>query len=948
MWSESEQAIRDYSEYLRPWLGELLQALKLDLPYTRADGNQLFSPSCETPILDFLGGYGANLFGHYHPRLKARALELLQAQVPQQAQGSIRRYPAALARRLSELTERVTGQPAVVTLTNTGAETVEAAIKHACLARQEFVAHFLKDFHTRASHLRVQGALLSEASFGVLRACGYEADGDVSPQALQPALAFAEAYNREILTQSPILLALKRGFHGKTTGAVQLTHNPLYRYPLEPFGLPTRFISPERAALEAEVAQGRSAVIALTPDHELSLRPWNRVLGCFLEPLQGEGGIHPLPASFLQSCRELADHDDFLLILDEIQCGMGRTGTFYYSEQAGIAADYYLLAKSLGGGLSKVGALIIRADKYCRRFGEVHSSTFAEDEFSAALALSALDLLESEQLMLRARAQGAFLLQGLRALQARYPEVIHEVRGVGLMLGVEFADFASSASPALQMLARQELLGYVMTGYLLHEHGIRLAPTLSAPRCLRLEPAASLSQAECKRVLEAFAQLCEVLQKVNIFHLTRFLVGRHDGDPGISDCHQPLSWRDPRSDLPQVAFAGHFISAQHLPLWDRGFDFFSPSEREAYVTQVYRHLEPQIYDRPVVRSATGAEVQLNFVGLCVSSRQMHQHLRRDPEPMRALLEQALDCSVAAGCTVLGLGGYNSIVTANGQALTADRLALTTGNALTVGMGWRAIHQAAAEQGIEIASSCFAAIGAVGNIASVYTELMADEVPALILCGHPGHEARLARLAGRLYTQALERIQAALEAGAPETLQGLARALYRHPALHDFDLSERSPEALMALHAALQVGAERPPLRWGTDLTLLSEAQLILGASNAPETLIFPQHLSAGPVLICDISVPMDTHPEVLSLERVQVIQGGIVRLAENADFQIGGIPLEPGLSFACMAETLLMGLEGIQSHGSYGRIRREQVEAMLALADKHGFVLARPRLENSY
>jgi predicted amino acid dehydrogenase len=105
-------------------------------------------------------------------------------------------------------------------------------------------------------------------------------------------------------------------------------------------------------------------------------------------------------------------------------------------------------------------------------------------------------------------------------------------------------------------------------------------------------------------------------------------------------------------------------------------------------------------------------------------------------------------------------------------------------------------------------------------------------------------------------------------------------------------------------------------------------------------LIQPWHLGNGPVVICDISMPSDVAPS-MSRERpdVLVIPGGIVRLADNDGLVIGGLNLKPGHALACMAETLLMGLEGMTSHGSYGAITAEGVQQMMALAEKHGFVL---------
>ncbi|PKL75877.1 MAG: hypothetical protein CVV27_13145, partial [Candidatus Melainabacteria bacterium HGW-Melainabacteria-1] len=595
---------------------------------------------------------------------------------------------------------------------------------------------------------------------------------------------------------------------------------------------------------------------------------------------------------------------------------------------------------------------LVRADQYCYRFGKLHSSTFAEDELSAGVALAALDLLDSENLMQQAADTGAWLLQELQALQARYPEQIAEVRGCGLMIGVEFASQADSPSPAIRMLSRQELLGYAITGYLLYEHGLRVAPTLSSPFTIRLEPAATIPRAACAQLVAGIERLCRVLQHANVYQLTRFLVELEGSDAEIQDL-RPFApdWEDVDLELPQVAFAGHFIQARHMALWDKGYGLFPPEQLDVYLERVYRHLAPEVYDRRTVVSASGAKVQLSFIGICAGSRQMSAALRSDPTPMAELLTEALSLAVEQNCSVLGLGGYCSIVTANARALPPDRIALTTGNALTVGMGLRAIHQAAEAAGIALDQSCFAALGANGNIASVYSELMADEVPRILLIGRPGREDELFKVAARIYQQALERINIAQAQNHTADLQGLAHSLHQSPAFHQLSRQGllKAPDAIQRLHTSLQEMGEDAPLRLATDLKTLRSANLILGASNAPDALIYPELLAEGPGVICDVSVPADTHKSVFSQRPdFRVIQGGVVRLPHNPGFRIGGIPLEDSLCFACMGETLLMGLTGMRSHFSYGRISREQVKTMLKLADLHGFSLGRARLEDSY
>ncbi|MEU8610454.1 aminotransferase class III-fold pyridoxal phosphate-dependent enzyme [Actinoplanes sp. NPDC048791] len=933
-----------YESYVRPWLGGLLRSLRLDVSYTRAEGNWLYCDNGSGPsrVLDAVGGYGANFFGHYHPELTARLTGLIAGRVPVQAQGSIRSMTAELAR---ELSARVggDGDEYVVTFANSGAETVEAAVKHAELAWRENAAEHQQRLVKKAAQLVRQLPELDDAAWTALRDLGYPGD-----RRTRAALDFLIAHNERLTAEAPQFLALAGAFHGKTMGAVQLTHHDAYRGPFDQGS--TRFVDGP-ASLAGHLRECRRTRYEVTVSGAalvLRPRPFSTVAAFFVEPIQGEGGIRVLTADQLRAFAGAARDEGVPLVLDEIQSGMGRTGSFCFSEQSGVRGDYVLLAKSLGGGLMKAGALLIRRAQYRRRFGEIHSSTFAEDDLSAGVALEALRVLDGEGLMGRAARTGEWLLGELEELRRRYPEVLAEIRGVGLMIGVEFADQSANPSRAVRLLDAQRLLGYALTGYLLHEHGVRVAPTLSNPNTLRLEPAATLSRAEGALLLRALETACEVIRKANAYQLTRFIVAAPSGSP-VADYRRELAWDAHDPSLPQVAFVGHFITASDMALWDPSFELFTAEQLGDYLERVGPYLKAELTDRRTVTSGTGAKVQLNFLGVLASSLQMSRNIFGDGTRTRAVIAEAVQDSAAAGCVALGLGGYNSIVTANAQSLPPDHLALTTGNALTVGMGLRAIERAAAERGIPLESARFAAVGANGNIASIYSELISDRVPSLLLIGRPGREEAVFKAAQRIYARALKRIDQARTANRAAQLRGLAGSISRHPSFVALPPQPWTEDAIRRLHDALTAGPVEAPLRIETDLDGLARADLVLGASNSAEPLIFPGMLGPQRVVICDISVPMDTDASVLA-ERpdVTVIQGGVVQLPADPDFVIGGIPLEPGLSFACMAETVLLGLEGIHTHYSYGQISADQVETISTVAEKHGFVLGRPRLERSY
>jgi len=238
-------------------------------------------------------------------------------------------------------------------------------------------------------------------------------------------------------TQGRSFIALERAFHGTTLGAAQLTANPEYRGPFALEGFRVLRARPnDIGSLEKAFAEGDLA-------------------GFFFEAIQGEGGVRPLEPAFLQAAAGLCAARGVPMIADEIQCGMGRTGTFLACEAAGVQPDYVLLSKSLGGGLAKVSALLVRGERYLDDFDLRQASTYAEDELSSAIALKTLELLDTAALE-RCRSKGERLLSGLRGLQERFPDVLAEVRGRGLMAGVEFRPLEGSRSFILRMLSARE------------------------------------------------------------------------------------------------------------------------------------------------------------------------------------------------------------------------------------------------------------------------------------------------------------------------------------------------------------------------------------------------------------------------------------------------------------------------------------------------------------
>lgn len=213
------------------------------------------------------------------------------------------------------------------------------------------------------------------------------------------------------------VIAFEQSFHGRTLATTAATGQPKYQQGFEPL-LPG-FVHVPYGDLEAVRA-------AFNP----------RTAAVLVEPIQGEGGVRPAPEGFLKGLRELCDAHGALLLVDEVQTGIGRTGKPFAFQHAGILPDAISTAKALGGGLP-IGAMICREDVSRSLSPGTHGSTFGGNPVSCAVANVVMRKARDPEVLAGVTARGEHLLAGARALQAKLPEVIAEVRGVGLLVGVQ-------------------------------------------------------------------------------------------------------------------------------------------------------------------------------------------------------------------------------------------------------------------------------------------------------------------------------------------------------------------------------------------------------------------------------------------------------------------------------------------------------------------------------
>ena len=248
--------------------------------------------------------------------------------------------------------------------------------------------------------------------------------------ALKTALRYA--YNRGQRNGHEII-AMHHSFHGRSLGALSVTGNAQYQDPFKPLIAGIRFADfNDLESVKAQVTEKTCAII--------------------VEPLQGEGGIYVAEESFLKGLRELCDAQDILLIFDEIQCGMGRTGTMFACQHYGVLPDVMAVAKAIGNGLP-VGAFLCN-EKACALGAGDHGSTYGGNPLAGAAANQVLTLFEKLKIVENTKEVGAYLYGKLEELAEKYPQITGH-RGLGLIQGLEFKE---AVAPIIQRAQDQGLI----------------------------------------------------------------------------------------------------------------------------------------------------------------------------------------------------------------------------------------------------------------------------------------------------------------------------------------------------------------------------------------------------------------------------------------------------------------------------------------------------------
>lgn len=299
----------------------------------------------------------------------------------------------------------------------------------------------------------------------------YSFFGNSGTEAVEGALKLAKVHTGRSKIVSTI-----NSFHGKTLGALSATGRDLFRDPFQP--LLSGFV---------HVPFGDEAAIAECIDADTA--------AVIVEPIQGEGGIIVPSDEYLPALRQLCDRHGALLICDEVQTGLGRTGRMFACDHYGVVPDIITTAKALGGGVMPIGAFTARPQIFEEYVTSpfLHTSTFGGNPLACAAAIETIKVIYEENLVEKAQSKGRYFMERLQKIADSFPGVIQEVRGKGLMIGVELT---------------KEGIGGLLMSELINK-GVLVAYTLNNPKVIRIEPPLIMTEETIDQVISAFAYAVE-------------------------------------------------------------------------------------------------------------------------------------------------------------------------------------------------------------------------------------------------------------------------------------------------------------------------------------------------------------------------------------------------------------------------------------------------------
>jgi len=614
-------------------------------------------------------------------------------------------------------------------------------------------------------------------------------------------------------------------------------------------------------------------------------------------------------------------------------------------------------------------------------------------------------LAENDNFLLKnTKIKGEYLKGQLLKLKEKYPKVVKEVRGKGLITGLEFQDL-SDYGPILRYAGRQGFISLLVTSYILNYHKIRVLAPLTTlfkgnpgkkrESILRIQPSVFITNKEIDRLINALDETFNIIDSNNEFCLLGFMFEKNlsEGDRK-NPIKVPIYYPEIKSRAEfdaRIGFIIHITEMKHL------IDYYLPSFREysydnnkllTWWNKLCRFLEPDVMHRTYIEF-DGFIVEANFVSVPYFPKYMIKIYSNakipgntNPFSQKYLLEmqdKIMDAAILARdlgderitTSIVGLGAYTSIVTENGTSMNDYEIPITTGNAYTTALMGQGIIKASEIMNFDISEANAAVVGASGNIGSILCALLSFYCRKITLIGSEKSDSDIRLNNTILYClktiliEIKEQVNPSVDS-IEGNLQGIAKRIYINNIMPFINKDNKdgkinilindilNPEVKISADHALilnEIITDNSPTKENQYFTIgkinnLKECQVVAIATNSPDKLITPDSVNEGSIVCC-ASVPSNLDEAFKDhLDKYFVFDGGFTKMPEGNIIDFVGMP-KNGMTYGCLGETLLMAFGGQNSSFAKGELNIKQVMKTIELAGTFKFEVGDFRLGDS-
>lgn len=723
------------------------------------------------------------------------------------------------------------------------------------------------------------------------------------------------------------VLSTFNSFHGKTYSALSATGSTKY--------------SNELIVDDKNYDKVEFNVIAELESH-LSTQDYAAFI---VEPIQGEGGMIPADSEYLKSAQSLCKKYGTLFVADEIQTGIGRTGTMFASQGYEIEPNLILVSKALGGGMYPLGAVIAQKSAYSKKFDKIHSSTFANGGLAAHIANQTIHHLESETNILdEVKAKGEYLHKEFSKLQSEFGEYF-SFTGTGLMYALHFKDETTTDNYIINYIQGQGAMSMMIAGYLLHEKKFFTMPFLGDGSAIRFEPPLTIESEQLELFVTAIRDVCKIIQRARYDLLLGYIVGYQRSADDIDR----ISYQKPHSNYlsglhkppkprKRFAFLMHSTSrpdiVRGLPLALR--TEFNDEQKNRFSDWMMEFGKIDFSPATAINVQMTSQKGVTVDGILIYSPIGPENMMKlTPQEKRELLDDYLKVATEEKIDVIGLGAFTSVISRAGTDIVNDQFKLTTGNSFTALSTAESIKDCFGETINQKELTVVGARGSVGRLAAMELTLYFKRIN---LVGSP--RSGLKPLWESCASMIVELIESGIQGLPGSAFNSIRKIIFQSGYTEHYIVEQLKASGIEQIQTLIEIAEEQNvpfPFKFSVEINdFINGTDCVFSATSEGKPFIQADIFKAGTVIF-DTARPFDFIPS--ENNKTYVFEGGLVNQPEAivfGDCNMIGSPA--GINLACLSETIALTMEDVSCSYSIGKqISYQEAKTVFEIATRHGF-----------